>query len=58
MTDIPWAVAWYGQRPSIGLSLKYKSKPAEKFKNDFYAQDALTPVSALYLSAKTLKTLE
>ena len=58
MTDIPWAVAWYGQRASIGLSLKHKSTATETFKNDFYAVDALKPVSALYLSARTLKTLE
>jgi len=58
MTDIPWAVAWYGQRQSIELSLKHKSKPADRFKNDFYEVDALKPVSALYLTAKTLKSLE
>jgi len=58
MTDVPWAVAWYGQRQSIELSLKYKSKPADRFKNDFYELDALRPVNALYLTAKTLKSLE
>src|SRR5207244_4425654 len=58
MSDIPWAVAWYSQRQSIELPLKYRSKPTDKLKNDFYAVDALKPVSALYLTAKTLKTLE
>ena len=58
MTDMPWAVAWYGQRPSIQLTLKYKSKPDERLKNDFYAVDAMKPISALYLTARTLKALE
>ena len=58
MTDLPWAVAWYGQRRSIELSLKHRSKPTDKLKNDFYELDALKPVNALYLTAKTLKSLE
>ncbi len=58
MTDMPWAVAWYGQRPSIDLTLKYKSNPAHKLKNGFYEVDSLKPVSALYLTTKTLKLLE
>ena len=58
MADVPWAVAWYGQRASIGLTLKHRSKPADRLRNDFYEVDALKPVSALYLTAKTLKALE
>lgn len=58
MTDVPWAVAWYGQRQSIALPLKYRSRASDKLKNDFYEVDSLKPVSALYLTAKTLKALE
>ena len=58
MSDLPWAVAWYGQRQSIELPLKYQSKPSERLKNDFYAVDALRPVNALYLSSKSLKNIE
>jgi len=58
MTDMPWAVAWYGQRPSIDLTLKYKSNPAHKLKNGFYDVDSLKPISALYLTSRTLKSLE
>jgi len=58
MSDIPWAVAWYGQRQSIALALKHRAQPTDRFKNDFYAVDAIRSVNALYLSAKTLKSLE
>jgi len=59
MSDIPWAVAWYGGRQSVWQSLKYRDDPAEKFRNDFYEiHERCRPVQALYLTAKTLKTLE
>jgi hypothetical protein len=58
MSDIPWAVAWYGQRQAVELSLKHRSRPGDRFRNDFYAVDALRPINALYLTGKTLKSLE
>ena len=60
MSDIPWAVAWYGGQPrSVWLSLRYKDKPGEIRRNDFLAvNDILQPVNALYLSSKTLKGLD
>ncbi len=59
MTDIPWALAWYGRRQSVWQSIRYRANPDEKFKNDFYEiNDHRQPVSALYLTAKTLKNLE
>lgn len=58
MSDVPWAVAWYGQRQCIGLTLKHRGRPGERHRDDFFAVDALKPVSALYLTARTLRALE
>jgi hypothetical protein len=59
MTDIPWAAAWYGQRQSVWLPLKYQNQPTDKWKNNFYEiNDYIKPVKALYLSAKTMKAME
>lgn len=47
MADMPWAVAWYGNRQSIWAVLDVE--------RDFYAvHDYQKPVSALYLSQITL----
>jgi hypothetical protein len=61
MTDIPWAVAWYGDRQSAWLSLRYRENPdlALKRPNDFAAMNALgKPLSALYLSARSTRSVE
>jgi hypothetical protein len=58
MSDIAWAVAWYGHRQCVALSLKYRNDPADRFKNDFYELNDLKPVKALYLSAKMVNALE
>ena len=51
MSDIPWAVAWYGNRDCIQLPLRIQS-PEDR--EDFYAvHDFLKPVNALYLSPYT-----
>ncbi|HEY2951632.1 MAG TPA: glycosyltransferase family 39 protein [Verrucomicrobiae bacterium] len=51
MSDIPWAVGWYGRRQCVWLTLD-----ADK---DFYTvHDTVKPVQALYLTPKTLKTLD
>jgi len=43
MSDIPWAVAWYGQCQCVWLTLNYKA--------DFFAiNDYQKPVQALYLT--------
>jgi hypothetical protein len=48
MSDIPWAVAWYGQSQCISLTLTAKV--------DFFAvNDFLKPVSALYLTPQTVE---
>ncbi len=58
MADIPWAVAWYGNRQSVWLTLKHRGQLDDKASNDFYAVNRLKAVTALYLTAKTLKTVE
>jgi hypothetical protein len=46
MTDIPWAMAWYGQRPALWLTLNIQP--------DFYAiNDYQKPISVLYLTRST-----
>jgi len=46
MSDIPWAMAWYGQSQCLWLTLSARG--------DFSAvNDFLKPVSALYLTAQT-----
>lgn len=47
MSDIPWAVAWYGKRQSIWLTLDAQS--------EFFAvNDLLKPIRALYLTPQTM----
>jgi hypothetical protein len=47
MSDVPWAVAWYGQRQCIWLTLTAD--------DDFFAvNDYMKPVQALYLTPETL----
>jgi hypothetical protein len=47
MSDVPWAVAWYGQRQCVWLTLNTQ--------NDFFAvNDNLKPVQALYLTPETM----
>jgi hypothetical protein len=47
MSDVPWAVAWYGNRQSVWLSLDAQT--------DFFAiYDYMKPVQALYLTTLTM----
>jgi hypothetical protein len=46
MSDVPWAVAWYGRRQCVWLTLNAQS--------DFYAINGMKPVQALYLTPKTM----
>src|SRR5678815_5330225 len=55
MADIPWAVAWYGQRPSVWLSLKLRDT---RGKEDFEAVDRVRKIQALYLTARSLKNMD
>ena len=59
MADFPWATAWYGHRQSLWLSLKHREEPSLRRRNDFYALNQQgKPIRALYLSARTMKTVE
>ena len=47
MSDVPWAVAWYGDRQCVWLTLNTQ--------NDFFAiNDNMKPVLALYLTPATM----
>lgn len=46
MSDAPWAVAWYGQRQCVWLTLDAQ--------DDFFAINNLKPVRALYLTPQTM----
>jgi hypothetical protein len=47
MSDVPWAVAWYGQRQCVWLTLNAQ--------DDFNAvNDWMKPVQALYLTPETM----
>lgn len=55
MSDIPWAVAWYGNRPCVWLTLN--TTPREGVANpheDFSSVNELKTVNALYLTPLTL----
>ncbi len=56
MSDIPWAVAWYGDRQSIWLTLKCKpdNKDASTHENFFEVNDFIKPIAILYLTPQTM----
>lgn len=47
MSDLPWAVAWYGARECVGLPLRLSNRGKEDF---FAINDQERLVAALYLS--------
>jgi hypothetical protein len=58
MTDIPWAVAWYGQRQSVGWTLRHQDADGAS-REDFYAVHRdFKPVSALYFAGAALRQME
>lgn len=46
MSDIPWAVAWYGNRQCMWLI----GRPADEY---FAIEDSMKPIKALYLTPRT-----
>jgi len=56
MSDIPWAVAWYGQRQCVWLTLRCTPNPRDpNTREDFFAiNDYLKKVSLLYLTPQTM----
>ena len=52
MSDIPWAMAWYGQRQSVWTTLNVKD---QKGHDDFFTvNDLQKPVHGLYLTTLTM----
>jgi hypothetical protein len=52
MSDMPWAVAWYGRCQSVWITLKVQDP---KGQNDFYSiNDLQKSVSGLYLTQLTM----
>ena len=52
MADVPWAVAWYGNRKCIWLTLKVNDP---KLHNDFFTiYDTYQAINLLYLTSVTL----
>jgi hypothetical protein len=59
MTDLPWAMAWYGRRQSIWLTLQFRSQPEARWPEDFYqVHEQIKPVRGLYLSSRIMKALD
>ncbi|MGN6553969.1 MAG: hypothetical protein ACTHLW_09625 [Verrucomicrobiota bacterium] len=56
MSDVPWAVAWYGNRPCVQLTLNAMQDPSNTSdtENFFAINDLLKPISGLYLTPKTM----
>jgi hypothetical protein len=57
MSDIPWAVAWYGQRECVWATLNATASPQNpvEWQESFFAiNDALKPIHALYLTPRSL----
>ena len=57
MTDIPWAVAWYGDREAIWMTLNATASPNNPtdWQESFFAiNDQLKPIHALYLTSRSL----
>lgn len=58
MSDIPWAVAWYGQRQCVWLTLKCTpdAKDQTTHEDYFAINDYLKPINLLYLTPQTMDT--
>lgn len=56
MSDIPWAVAWYGNRQAVWLTLNATRDPVNpESGEDFFAiNDYLKAINALYLTPATM----
>lgn len=56
MSDVPWAMAWYGQRQSVWLTLKCSpdAKDPSMQENFFAIHDYQKPINLLYLTPRTM----
>jgi len=52
MSDMPWAMAWYGRRQSVWTTLNVQDR---KGRDDFFAiNDLQKPIHALYLTTLSM----
>jgi hypothetical protein len=60
MSDIPWAMAWYGSRQCVWLSLRYRELQDLQRPNDFAAMNQAggKPLRALHLSNRMTKSVD
>jgi hypothetical protein len=57
MSDAPWAVAWYGDRQSVWLTLNatVDRESSRQWQESFFAiNDILKPINGLYLTPRSL----
>ena len=56
MSDVPWAMAWYGERQSVWLTLKATADASDpNTHEDFISiNDYEKPIAALYLTPRTM----
>lgn len=56
MTDIPWAVAWYGGREAVWLTLNATVSQEDNvnWQESFFAVNKLKPIHALYLTPRSM----
>jgi hypothetical protein len=56
MSDIPWAVAWYGQRQCVWLTLRCMpdTKDTSRHEDFFAINNHPKPINALYLTPETM----
>ena len=56
MSDIPWAVAWYGQRQCVWLTLRCMPDARDTTTHEtfFAINDYQKPINALYLTPETM----
>jgi hypothetical protein len=69
MSDVPWAMAWYGDRTSVWLTVRHRdpaitdessaatNQPPRELGNDFYSMHRLRPIAALYLAGPGLDAI-
>ena len=54
MSDMPWAVAWYGDRKCVWVTVDAPFDPKAKVKSDFFTiYDYQKPIQGLYLTTLT-----
>jgi hypothetical protein len=54
MSDMPWAVAWYGDRKCLWITVNAPLDPRAKSTSDFFTiYDYQKPIQALYLTTLT-----